>query len=664
MFTRRIKYFTLFILGFFIIPYSFSQEIEVKKNDKTLEKGIDIIKRYFYEEGNWHIAQPSVGKDVKCLINFIEDEPVDTIIKNLNNSFSRNKYYVVRLPENVPDSLNIPGYYPNNLVKKDIENICIYLEDYYQNKEIIIPAEIISNIDSIVDVIPEGKGIQLFIDSIYAMPKKLQIPRVISDSILNSTEKFEQLIRTDSIRKMYIEQKRIIYNDSIISVFIDSITFEIRQQQLEEDFSLRVNNITDSVKINNYLILKNYNDLVVSAVNDSIIVVLGVLLEYADYIDTSHVSIANFEGESKTIQLRKGDERYTRIWLKNEQQDSLSVLVKNTGKRNLQMLIDNGVTFSRFKQRDTRKFDFSSLEKEISDFSKVGKSYKIETPWRIGGDGSLGFTQTYLQNWKKGGQSAISLLMVLKGFANYSRADGKLKWTNSAVIRNGWIKPGGKGNEIQKNDDRFEITSRVGTTAFKKWFYSLEFNFETQFFRGFKYPTEKHPDPISTFLAPAKTYLKLGLDYNPNKKFSLMISPLSFKGIYVRDTILINKTRFGIEKNRKSFWVPGLNADLKFKKNITDYISFQTKYKMFINFKEPLKKFDINWESLILMKLNDYFNIRLMVHLRYDDDVLFPIYNDNDEKIGEKPRLQVKELMTVGFVYKINRKVLRSKRIR
>ena len=664
MFSGKIKYITLFLLGFFIIPFSFSQEIEAEKNNETLVKGIQILRKYFYEGNNWHIAQPSLEKDVKGLINFIEDEPVDSIIKNLNNSFHKNERYVIRLPEDVPDSLNIPGYYSNSFINSDIENIGTYLQKFYQNKKIIVPAEEISNMDERLELIPEGKGILLFVDSVYAMPESLKIPEIIPDSILNSPEKFEQLLRTDSIRNRYIEQKRLIYNDSIVSSYIDSVITNIRKQQFEEEFNYRVKKLTDSVKINNYQILKHYNDLVVNEVNDSIYFVLKTLSEYADFIDTAQVSMVNLKGESTTIQLQNENERFSRIWLKNEQNDSLRILIINTGKRSMQMLIDDGVTFSRYKPKETRKFDFHSLEKEISDFNKVGKSYEIETPWRIGGDGSLGFTQTYLQNWKKGGQSAIALLMVLKGFANYSQVDGKIKLENTGEIRNGWIRPGGKGAEIQKNDDRFEITSRFGVSAFKDWYYSTEFNFETQFFKGYKYPTETYPEPISAFMAPAKTYLKLGLEYNPNKQFSLLISPITLKNIYVRDTVMIDQTKFGIDPNRKSNWDPGLNADLKFKKNITDDISFETKYKMFINFKEPLRKFDINWESLLKVRLNDYFNIRLMVHFIYDDDVLFPVYDDNDVEIGEKPKLQVKELMTVGFVYKINRKVMRAKRIR
>ncbi len=96
----------------------------------------------------------------------------------------------------------------------------------------------------------------------------------------------------------------------------------------------------------------------------------------------------------------------------------------------------------------------------------------------------------------------------------------------------GWIRPGGEESELQKNDDKLEFTSRFGVSAFKKWYYSAELNYETQFFRGYKYPTSSNPDPISAFMSPAKTFFKIGFDYKPNNNFSLLLSPLTLKNMY------------------------------------------------------------------------------------------------------------------------------------
>ncbi len=80
------------------------------------------------------------------------------------------------------------------------------------------------------------------------------------------------------------------------------------------------------------------------------------------------------------------------------------------------MLIDDGVTFSRFTPKANQRFDFSTLREKVSGLYGVGKKYEVETPWRLGGDGTVGFTQTYLENWKKGGQSALSLVNCVESF--------------------------------------------------------------------------------------------------------------------------------------------------------------------------------------------------------------------------------------------------------
>lgn len=656
---KRILPVILFLLFAF---QGYAQEN--KDSNETLLKGIEILKKYFYYDNNWRVVQPSVENDVKGLVNFLEDEPLDSIIKNIETSFFVNENYVYRLPENVEDSLLVPGFYPYFMVETDLEKIGTRLQLEFQNREVILPESYTENLDEKLNLIPEREGMRLFTDSIYSIPDSLQIPEVIPDSLLNSPENFEALRIKDSLRNDFIEQKRIFYNDSLTTIFIDSVKNDIRIREFEAELQYQTQRLRDSVAVNNYNVLKEYNDSVIESVNNSIDAVLKTLIEYADYVDTTHISIMNLAGETTDVRLQNQNERYSRIWLKNEQNDSLGILVKNIDKRGVQMLIDDAVTFSRYKPKQTKDFDFTTLEKEISDFTKVGNSYEIDTPWRIGGDGNIGFTQTYLQNWKKGGVSAIAQLLVLKGFANYARSDGKVKWENNAEIRNGWIRPGGKGAELQKNDDKFEFTSRFGVSAFKKWYYSAEFNFETQFFRGYQYPKADNPDPISAFLAPSKTYYKLGLEYKPNKDFSMMLSPLTAKNVYVRDTALVDQTKYGVGANEKSFWEPGLNADIKMKRNITEDITYETKYKMFLNYQEPLKKFDIDWENTFQMKLTEHINMRLLIHFIYDDNVLFPIYDDNDEKIGEKPKLQIKEFFSIGFAYKINHKVMKAKRIR
>ena len=662
--SEKVKFITLIFFLLFFIPSAHAQHSLSERDSVLLKNGISILRKYFVEKGYWNTSNKKLEEDVKGLIHFIEDDPIDSILVSID-TFTRDSSvrFVYRLPEYVTDSLSVPGYYPGKKVERDLGRIGASLQKEFQSREINLPPGRLAKINEDVKLVAPGKGMKLFADSVYTMPENLIIPEVIPDSMLENAKSFKRLVQLDSIRAEYVEQKRLAYNDSVLIHYRDSVLARYKQELFEAEYNKRKNRLLDSVELNNYSVLKNYNNRVMQAVNDSIFTVIKVLSRYADYIDTSQIEILNLLNEPYEIRLNNQDRFYEHIWLKNEQNDSLRLLVKNLDKKTLQLTIDDGVTFTRFKPRETKSFDFSSLNQNITGLAGVGKQYEVQTPWTIKGDGNVGFTQTYQENWKKGGQSSLSLLVVLKVAANYSRPDGKVKWENSAEIRNGWIRPGGGDSELQKNDDKFEITSRYGLSAFKKWYYSSEFNYETQFFRGYKYPKKDHPDPISAFMGPAKMFIKVGLDYKANKNFSLLLSPFTAKNVYVRDTSLIDQTKYGIDEDKKSFWEPGLNADLAFKKDLTGDVTYETKYKMFINYKSPFNKFDLNWENLVVMKLNDYINVRLMLHMIYDDDVLFPVYDENNVKTGEETRLQLKQFISVGFSYTFDRKILRTKRI-
>ena len=655
---KKTKYFFFIFLLTVLTTDLFAQNSEKKENIVALENAAETLRRYFTKETNWRVADSSIIENVNGLINFIQSEPVDTVLSRLNKYLKEPGFpFVMRLVDDVADSLSIPGYYSQHQLNMDIQRISNEFQAKSGSPEIRLP-----DADKIPGIIEPGNGMKLFADSIYIFPNSLMIPEIIPDTLLENAEDFSRLLKTDSLRAEYVEQKRLTYNDSITKAFYSQHI----QNSFEDEYKQQINRLVDSVKTNNYLILKSYNNNAVAAVNDTIYSALMFLSDYANYADSTKINIVNIAGDSYNLMLNSQNPDINRIWLKNEQNDSLSVIIKSIDKRTVQMLFNDGVSISRFRRRENRQFDFSSLNNNnTTGFSGVEKRYAVETPWQLGANTNVGFTQTHIgKYWQKGGQSALSLLIILKGTANYSRADAKVKWENSAEIRNGYIKSGGENSELQKNDDKLELTSRFGVSAFKKWYYSAELNFETQFFRGYNYPVKTHPDPISSFLAPAKTFMKLGLDYKPNKDFSLLLSPVTIKNVFVKDTVLIDQTKFGIDKDKRSFWEPGLNADVTFRKELTKDVVYTTKYKMFVNYRNPLKKYDINWENQLNVKLTSYINVQVMLHMIYDKDVLFPVYDKNGDPTGErKPRFQFKQLTTVGFTYNINRSVMRTRRI-
>lgn len=662
-----MKIRSLFIISTFLIfSQAQAQVRETASYSDSLNNNILLLKKYLSKGNNWHFTDSLAEKRLGGLIDFVENEPVDTLISYFQKFRSEPEHsFVFRLPEQVSDSLQVAGYLSADQVNQRLKALARQAEGEFSGRQINVPADLFDNIESKVELVPRGEGMRLFTDHVFQLPDSLRDLDAIPDNQVQTAEDFRRILRLDSIRDAYVEQKRQQYNDSIVKAYRNQLIENYRRQLIAERTTFLQGRLLDSVKVNNYDVLKQYNDQVMLAVNDSLSSAVRWMTEFADLIDNTTVSLVNYTNDTSQLVLSNLGRYFTRVWLKNAQNDSLSVLVKNVSKRGMQLVIEDGVTFSRFKQQAVKDFDFATLNKPSSSLDKIDKRYQMVTPWVIGGDGTTGFTQTYMENWKKGGESALSILLVLKGFANYSQE--KVKWENSAELRNGWVKPG--ESKIQKNDDKLQFVSRLGISAFKKWYYSSEANFESQFFNGYKYPNRDKA--ISGFLAPGRFLFKVGMDYKPNKNFSLFISPITSKSVFVRDTLKVNQTNFGIERGKKSSWEPGFNTDLRFVKEIIPNVTWDTKYAMFFNYLEPADKFVVEWENVLTTQLTDHITMRMMLHTIYDSKILFdrqdkdgkPVLDANGKVIRE-PKLQLKEFITIGFSYKLNRRVYRAKAIK
>ena len=75
---------------------------------------------------------------------------------------------------------------------------------------------------------------------------------------------------------------------------------------------------------------------------------------------------------------------------------------------------------------------------------------------------------------------------------------------------------------------------------------------------------------------------------------------------------------------------------------------------MFSNYIENPENVDINWDLLILMKVNKFITASINTNLIYDDDVNIT-RDKNGDGINEinGPRTQFKEIIGIGFSYKL-----------
>ena len=662
MYLKKILAGLLILFTVSAIAENYSGNINEKYRDAppadSVKLGIDYLKKYIQPGEKWQSEDPEVLHLINGLIHFVEDEHIDSVMVRLDRyRKQKDAQYITRSYKYVSDSLGVAGYIPYKNRLEKMKQLDREIWNGVDIKSIPLSKSMQARLDSKPQPLVKGDEENIIKYTGIVLPDSLRNVISLPDSTQNKPNNFSLIKKRQEMRSHLLEAARIDYNKKLQA----NVEDEIRAYQ---NYAVKVfsdslqHQLADSLKLHNERILIRYNDSIISLVNKNFDRFIETLQQHV-HNDSVGIWIHSLTGKPKQIWLRDNVRSGNRIYIKNEQNDSLAVRMMNLDKHSLGIAIDDDVTFNRISRRQTRNFEFQKFKPD-DKLLKIQKKFEVVAPWEYGGNGNFGLTQTYLNNWKRGGESAFAFLMVLKGYANY--ADKKIRWENSGEVRNGWIKQGGDIDQLQKNDDKLELISRLGVNAFDHWFYSAEIDFETQFFHGYNYPDKSKL--ISTYLSPARTLIKLGLDYKPNKNFSLFLSPFTSKTVYVRDTARVDQTRYGISATSQSLWEPGLNADLRYKIEFTPQISFETKYKMFINYQEPFKKFDINWENGVVAQLTNRISMNVMLYLIYDDNVTFPT-GKKDESGNDiyKAKLQTKELMTIGFSYKINKHIYKRKKV-
>jgi hypothetical protein len=641
------------------IPADRKKEMAPNSAD-SIKLGIDYLKKYLQTNGAWQSGNPEMLRTVNGLIHFAEDGRIDTILAKLQDFQQKNDFrYVYRSPNQVGDSLQVKGFQPYASILEKMKQLDRAIWNGVDLKTIPLHENLVAGADGKVRPIAEGDEEAIIRRASVNLPDSLKNVNALTEDQGKTANNFNRIKERQKARSFVLEVARQRFNKKIGQMNLDSAITAYREYAVRVFSDSLQNRLRDSLKVQNQQILAHYNDSIVRSVNDSIHLFVNTLRRFAQN-DSVPVYLQSLSGRPAQLWLRNNQRSINRMFIKNIQNDSIGIQLMNIDKQTIGIAIEDNITINRIAQTQHRNYVFPKVTPD-KELTKIQKQYDVVAPWDFGGNGTLGFTQMSLSNWKAGGRSSFSFLSVLKGYANYSN-DSKLKWENSGEIRNGWIRQGGEVNQTQKNDDKLELISRLGINAFKNWYYSAEVDFKTQFFKGYNYPNDSVP--ISTSMSPATTFIKLGFDYKPNKNFSLFLSPITAKNVFVRDTALIDQTKYGVSAKSRSFWEPGLNADVRYKIDVTPNISYETKYKMFLNYQQPFKKVDINWENTIVAQLTSRISMTFMLYLLYDDNVTFATGKmGTDGKEIYKPKWQTKELTTVGFSYKISKRVYQRKKI-
>ena len=284
---------------------------------------------------------------------------------------------------------------------------------------------------------------------------------------------------------------------------------------------------------------------------------------------------------------------------------------------------------------------------------------KADSAWTINSDISLMFAQSSFTNWAAGGDNNITLNGFFNFYAGYEK--GKSKWENMLGLAYGQSKIGEQ--DFRKNEDKIDFLSNYGLKAAEKWYYSANFNFKTQFANGYNFHEDTIPkEKISGFMAPGYISLGIGMEYRPFEYMSFYISPATVRWIIVNDQDLADAGAFGVKPadlDVDGNIIPGTGETVRqefgayfrflFVKDIWKNVNLNTKLELFSNYIENPQNIDINWDTMIGLKVNDWLSAGFGLQMIYDDNT--PV-TDKDGNTG--PRTQIKQLFSVGLTYKVS----------
>lgn len=269
--------------------------------------------------------------------------------------------------------------------------------------------------------------------------------------------------------------------------------------------------------------------------------------------------------------------------------------------------------------------------------------------WAYKNSFAFDISEAAFVNWNAGGNNSIAGLLKLSFDREYKKL--YVLWKNEVKIRYGLNSQ--EDEKLRKTDDQLYINSTFGyrKDTLSNWYYSVKFNFRTQFTDGFSYPNTD--TPISRFLSPAYLFLGAGAQYELKKdQFFLYLSPVTLKSTIVRDRRLSDEGAFGVGPGKRSrnefgFLVQG-SWDTELFKNVI----MKNDLTLYSDYLRKFGNTDVRYDLTFDFVINKYMKANLGAHIIYDDDIKFKDDIDGDgilETLG--PRIQLKQLLGIGVTF-------------
>lgn len=250
---------------------------------------------------------------------------------------------------------------------------------------------------------------------------------------------------------------------------------------------------------------------------------------------------------------------------------------------------------------------------------------------------------SFSNNWNGGGVNSISVGGLFDHKSEYVRDDKS--FVSQISLKYGKVK--NKDQSARKSNDRIFWDNKAALKFSKYWSFFASLALETQFDVGYSYSRNEFGEevrsaPISNFMAPGYITESIGLEYKPDKSFSLRLGTGTARQTLILDDRLVfdDRPNFGVEagekfKNELAFQVVA-NLD----KNISSNLNLLARYAFFANYEE-LKNASHRLDATLTARVSRVVNVSLSTVVWYDKNVVSDV--------------QMSENLALGIIYKFPR---------
>src|SRR5690606_3295983 len=159
---------------------------------------------------------------------------------------------------------------------------------------------------------------------------------------------------------------------------------------------------------------------------------------------------------------------------------------------------------------------------------------------------------SFSENWNGGGVNSISIGGTFDRKSVYTKDDKN--FTTQLILQYGMLK--NKNQLARKSNDRIFWDNKAALKLSKSWSLFASLAWETQFSEGYSYGKKKSDSSqdsitgtISNFMAPGYITESVGIEFTPDKSFSLRFGTGTARQTFILDDRLVydNKKSFGVD---------------------------------------------------------------------------------------------------------------------